>query len=47
MNMFIPENALSEDAAYKFIDYILEPENAAECFNYIGYYSTNKQQTRW
>ena len=42
MNMFIPENAPSEDAAYKFIDYILEPENAAECFNYIGYYSTNK-----
>ena len=42
MNMFIPSNAPSEDAAYKFIDYILEPENAAECFNYIGYYSTNK-----
>ncbi|MDO4600691.1 MAG: spermidine/putrescine ABC transporter substrate-binding protein [Eubacteriales bacterium] len=42
MNMFIPSNAPSEDAAYKFIDYILEPENAAECFNHIGYYSTNK-----
>ena len=24
------------------MNYILEPENAAECFNYIGYYSTNK-----
>lgn len=42
MNMFIPRNAPSEEAAYKFIDYILEPENTAECFNYIGYYSTNK-----
>ena len=30
------------DAAYAFIDYINRPENAAKCFEYIGYYCTNK-----
>lgn len=42
MNMFIPSDAPSADAAYAFVDYILRPEIAAQCFNYIGYYSTNK-----
>ena len=42
MGMFIPVNAPNKDAAYQFMNYILEPEVAAECFNSIGYYSTNK-----
>lgn len=42
MNMFIPSNAPSKDAAYAFVDYILRPEIAAQCFDYIGYYSTNQ-----
>ncbi len=42
MNMFIPSQAPNKDAAYQFIDYILQPEVSAECFNSIGYYCTNK-----
>lgn len=41
MGMFIPSDAPDKEAAYQFIDYILSPEIAAECFNYIGYYCTN------
>ena len=39
---FIPSDAPNPDAAYAFIDYINRPENAAACFEYIGYYCTNK-----
>ena len=42
MGMFIPSDAPSKEAAYKFVDYILQPEIAAQCFDYIGYYCTNK-----
>ena len=42
MNMFIPSQAPDREAAEKFINYILEPEVAAECFNYMGYYCTTK-----
>ena len=42
MGMFIPSEAPNADAAYQFVDYILRPEVAAQCFNYIGYYCTNK-----
>ena len=42
MGMFIPSDAPDADAAYQFIDYILRPEISAQCFNYIGYYCTNK-----
>lgn len=42
MGMFIPSEAPNSEAAYQFIDYILRPEVAASCFNYIGYYCTNK-----
>ncbi len=41
MGMFIPSNAPHSDAAYKFIEYILDPETAAQCFEYLGYYCTN------
>ena len=39
---FVPSKAPNADAAYAFLDYINEPENAAKCYEYIGYYCTNK-----
>ena len=42
MGMFIPSDAPNADAAYAFIDYILRPEVSARCFEYLGYYCTNK-----
>ena len=42
MGMFIPSAAPNKDAAYQFMDYILQPEIAAQCTDFIGYYSTNK-----
>jgi spermidine/putrescine-binding protein len=40
MGAFIPVNAPNADAAYAFLDYILDPQRGAECFMYLGYYST-------
>ena len=37
---FIPSEAPNPDAAYKFLEYILDPERAAQCFEYLGYYCT-------
>ena len=42
MGMFVPSKAPNADAAYRFIDYICEAHNAAVCFEYLGYYCTNK-----
>lgn len=42
MGMFIASDAPNKDAAYQFVDYILQPEIAAQCFDYMGYYCTNK-----
>jgi len=42
MAKFIPVNAPNADGAHKFIDYILTPEVSAECYEYLGYYCTNK-----
>lgn len=39
---FVPVKAPNADAAHKFLDYILRPEIAAQCFEYIGYVCTNK-----
>ena len=41
MGQFIPSDAPNPDAAYAFMDYILDPEIAAQCFEYLGYYCTN------
>ncbi len=41
MANFIPAKAPNVDAAYAFIDYILRPEVSAQCFEWLGYYSTN------
>lgn len=38
---FIPSNAPNADAAYAFLDYILDAERGATCFEHLGYYSTN------
>ncbi|MCL2042998.1 MAG: spermidine/putrescine ABC transporter substrate-binding protein [Treponema sp.] len=40
MAAFIPSNAPNADAAYLFLDYILDAERGAGCFEYLGYYST-------
>ncbi len=42
MAQFIPKNAPNPDAAYQFIDYILRPEVSAQCYEFLGYYCTNK-----
>lgn len=42
MGMFIGSDAPNKEAAYQFADYILRPEIAAQCFDYIGFYCTNK-----
>lgn len=42
MAQFIPSKAPNPDAAHKFIDFILRPDVSARCFEYLGYYCTNK-----
>ena len=37
---FIPANAPNSDAAHAFLNYILDARRGAQCFEYIGYYST-------
>ena len=40
MAAFIPVNAPNSDAAHSFLNFILDPERGARCFEYIRYYST-------
>jgi len=37
---FVPINAPNPDAAYAFLNYILDAQRGARCFEYLGYYST-------
>ncbi len=37
---FIPSDAPNAEAAYKFLDYILDAERGAKCFEHLGYYCT-------
>lgn len=46
MASFIPVNAPNSEAAHLFLNYILRPEIAAPCFEYLGYYCTNKAADR-
>lgn len=39
---FIPSKAPNADAAYAFLNYVLDAENGAAGFEWLGYYSTNK-----
>ena len=41
MACFIPSQAPNAEAAYAFLDYINRPENAAKCYEYVGYYCAN------
>ncbi|MDD5934528.1 MAG: extracellular solute-binding protein [Clostridiales bacterium] len=42
MASLIPSKAPHADAAHAFLDYLLRPEVSAKCFEYIGYFCTNK-----
>ena len=37
---FIPSKAPNPEAAYAFLNYIMDPKRGAECFEFLGYYST-------
>ena len=37
---FIPAKAPNMYAAHLFLDYIMDPERGAQCFEWLGYYST-------
>ena len=37
---FIPSRAPNPEAAYAFLDYIMDAKRGAECFENLGYYST-------
>ncbi|MEG0304455.1 MAG: spermidine/putrescine ABC transporter substrate-binding protein [Oscillospiraceae bacterium] len=39
---FVPSKAPNAEGAHKFFEYLLKPEVSAQCFEYIGYYCTNK-----
>jgi spermidine/putrescine transport system substrate-binding protein len=39
---FIPSGSGNTDGALAFMDYINKPENAAKCFEFLGYFSTNE-----
>lgn len=39
---FIPSKAPHADAASAFLEYLLRPEVSAKCFEFLGYYCTNK-----
>jgi spermidine/putrescine-binding protein len=40
MAAFIPSKAPNPDAAHAFLDYIMDGKRGAECFEFLGYYST-------
>ena len=40
MAAFVPSKAPNADAAHAFLTYIMDPRRGAECFEYLGYYST-------
>jgi spermidine/putrescine-binding protein len=37
---FIPSRAANPDAAYAFLNYIMDARKGAQCFEFLGYYST-------
>lgn len=42
-NIVIPKTSKNQEAAYKFINFMLEPENAAQNADYIGYSTPNEK----
>ena len=47
MPAFIPVGAPNADAAHRFLNYILDPERGARCFEYLGYYCTFDASKRY
>jgi spermidine/putrescine-binding protein len=47
MGAFVPANAPNADAAYAFLNYILDAQRGARCFEYLGYYSTFSASDRF
>jgi spermidine/putrescine-binding protein len=47
MAAFIPSHAPNADAAYAFLNYIMDPQRGASCFEYLGYYSTFSASDRY
>jgi spermidine/putrescine-binding protein len=37
---FIPSKAANPEAAYDFLNYIMDPRRGASCFEFLGFYST-------
>jgi len=44
---FIPSRASNPDAAHAFLNYIMDAQVGAECFEYLGYYSTYSASDRY
>ncbi len=42
LGAFVPSQAPHKDLANQFLNYLLEPEVSRQCFEYNGYYNTNK-----
>ncbi|MBO0995857.1 ABC transporter substrate-binding protein [Bacillus sp. SD088] len=42
-NMVIPKSAQNVEGAYKFINFMLDPENAAQNADYVGYSTPNQK----
>jgi spermidine/putrescine-binding protein len=47
MPAFIPVNAPNPNAAYAFLDWILDARRGAQCFEYLGYYCTFKASEQY